>query len=292
MSRTVLVQVVGPPGAGKTTLIERLVRSTRNEMLAAVRVVEEEGGDTVARDEDGAEVASWRAAGALLPERVRLPAGHFGGVHAALQACGAGPSVADVVLIEGGPVTSRAVDVVVFVTRALQSEASLTVDEGREIGRMDGGEALSLMLGLTPPSEDEDEEAGMPGEGDAVDDDDVEVVETYEIPEPAAQRIRELLEHGHPIVQRGRWLRAGYEPLVHAQVIVVGRGADGDRVLGERTKGMIEAALEDEELRRTYPELGSVHRRTILAADLAEAGNAEARKAVEAIKRRWRRAAW
>lgn len=292
VSRPVLVQVVGPPGAGKTTLIERSLRSTRNATLAAVRVVEEDV-DAVARDEEGAEVASWRAAGAIVPQSVRMPVGHPHGVHAALQACGPGLSAADVVLVEGGPVGRRDVDVVAFVTRALGDGESLAVDEAREVGRMDGGEALSLMLGLTPLSEEEAEEAGLPTEGEVIDeDDDVEVGETIEIPEPAAARIRELLAHGHPLMQRGRWLREGYEGLVHAHVVVVQPGPDGDRGLADRTKGMIEAALGDEELRRTYPDVRYVHRRTIVLADLAGARDPGARKVVESLKRRWRRAAW
>ena len=109
-----LVQLVGPPGGGKTTLIERVLRSSPSRLLAAVRIVPDGAADAPVVDPAGdADTARYSAAGAWFSQRVLMPA--------------------------GAPCD---VDAVVFVTAPLAPGVGLTVVETAEVGRLDGRDAL------------------------------------------------------------------------------------------------------------------------------------------------------
>ena len=295
MRPVALVQVVGPPGGGKTTFIERLLQSSRKRVMAAVRIVVD--GDVRVPELDpagDADTARYTAAGARVSQRILVPPG-WPDVLSALDASDGALHSADTILIEGGPVQRDDVDAVVFVTLALAAGDSLTQVEQREIGRLDGREVLRLMVGLSPvPSEAEQAELdAFEALVEASDDGllaEEEVIESFEIPDAAAEWILELLEHGYPVNQQVTEFRPGFEALAEAQLAVV-TGDDAEAVPATC------AAING--LRRNEALLRSLHRyhagfgpRTVLAADLRDPRDIGTRKAVEAVKRRMRAAQW
>jgi len=143
MRDVTLVQVVGPPGGGKTTLIERVLRSSPSRLLAAVRIVPDEAVRAPVVDPAGdADTVRYAAAGAWSSLRVLVPAGAPCDVFDALDACEGACHPASAILIEGGRVRRGDVDAVVFVTAPLPAGVGLTVVETREVGRLDGRDAL------------------------------------------------------------------------------------------------------------------------------------------------------
>jgi len=286
-----LVQLVGPPGGGKTALMERVLRSSRSRLLAAVRIVPDEAVDAPLIDPAGdADTVRYAAAGAWSSQRVLVPAGVPCDVLDALDACDGAHHPASAVLIEGGRARRGDVDAVVFVTAPLPPGVGLTVVETREVGRLDGRDALRLMAGLAPIASE-----GERAELDALEalDEEVdegEVIDEFEIPDALGERILELLEHGYPVRQEVTELRPGFEGLAEAQLAVVGAG-DGASV--EATCAAIAGLRADEallrSLRRDRVGFGP---RTVVAADLRDSRDAGTRKAVEAVKRRMRVAAW
>jgi hypothetical protein len=295
-----LVQVVGPPGGGKTTLIERVLRSSPSRLLAAVRIVPDGAVRAPVLDEAGdADTARYAAAGAWSSQRVLVPAGAPCDVLDALDACEGAYHPASAILIEGGP--ARRGDVVVFVTAPLAPGAGLTVVETREVGRLDGRDALRLMAGLAPIASEE-ERAELDALA-AIDEevDEAEVSDEFEIPDALGERILELLEHGYPVRQEVTELRPGFEGLAEAHLAVVsagdaggtGDGGGADAAAVEATVAAIARLRADEallrSLRRDPVRFGP---RTVVAADLRDPRDAGTRKAVAAVKRRMRAAAW
>lgn len=275
MKRAV-VQVVGPPGAGATTLIERLLRSSRSRSIGVLRLGHGGGPETGAD-----ECERYLAAGALTAVGAGAAGAEVTSVwdvleeHDELLAC-------DVVVIEGGSVEPREVDIVVFVAPPLGAGEAVLLEERREVDRIDGGTALALLLGLHP-----DDVSDGPDEFD--EEADVEVVETYELSEREAAAIRRLLDEGFPAMRDGAWLRAGWEALEGAELAVVNVRADGERAAARTTRDAI-AGL------RSNPrwQVGAVARRRdagprrCLVGDLSDARDDGTRRVIEAIKRRWR----
>jgi len=291
MRDVTLVQVVGPPVGGKTTLVERVLRSSPSRLLAAVRVVPDNAVREPVVDPAGdADTARYAAAGAWSSLRVLVPAGVPCDVLDALGACDGAHHPASAVLIEGGAARRGDVDAVVFVTAPLAPGVGLTVVETREVGRLDGRDALRLMAGL-PPIASEEERAELDA-FEAFDEevDEGEVVDGFEIPDALGDRILELLEHGYPVRQEVTELRPGFEGLAEAQLAVV---SAGDAASVEATLAAIAALRADEALLRSLlRDRVGFGPRTVVAADLRDPRDAGTRKAVEAVKRRMRAAAW
>lgn len=291
MRTLTLVQVVGPPGGGKTTLIERVVGSSPSRLLAAVRIVPDAAVDAPLLDPAGdADTARYAAAGAWSSQRVLVPAGAPGDVLDALDACDGAFHPASAILIEGGPARRGDVDAVVFVTAPVAPGFGLTVVETREVGRLDGRNALRLMAGLAPIASEE--QLAEIEELDALDAADLEgeVIDEVEVPDALAERILELLEHGYPVRHEVTALRPGFEGLAEAHVAVVGAG---DAAAVEATRAAIAGLRADaallSSLRRDAVRFGP---RTVITADLRDPRDPGTRKAVEAVKRRMRAAAW
>ena len=291
MRAVTLVQVVGPPGGGKTTLIERVLRSSPSRLLAAVRIVPDEAVRAPVLDPAGdVDTVRYAAAGAWSSQRVLVPAGAACDVLDVLDACEGAFYPASAFLIEGGVARRGDADAIVFVTAPVAPGVGLTVVETREVARLDGRDALRLMAGLAPITSEE-ERAELDAL-EALDEevDEGEVIDEFEIPDAVGERILELLEHGYPVRQEVTELRPGFEGLAEAQLAVVGAG---DAAAVEATLAAIAGLRADEallrSLRRDRVGFGP---RTVVAADLRDPREAGTRKAVAAVKRRMRAAAW
>ncbi len=266
--------MVGPPGAGATTLIERLLRSNRSRWIGAVRM--RPGGEPEA---GAAERERYAAAGAMAAVVAGGPEGTGASVwdvlegHDELLAC-------DVVLVEGGPIRPREVDTVVFVASPLADGEPLLVEERREVDRIDGVSALALLLGLDPNTVSD-----VP---DEIDGEDVEVVETIALSDCEASVIRRLLDEGLPSIRDGAWLRAGWEELADAELAVVNVRADDEYAAANATRAAIEALRADGQW-----QVGAVGRqrgagpRRSQVGDLSDVRDDGVRRLIEAIKRRW-----
>ena len=300
MRAVTLVQVVGPPGGGKTTLIERVLRSSPSRLLAAVRIVHDDAVRAPVLDKAGdADTARYAAAGAWSSQRVLVPAGVPCDVLDALDACEGAFHPASAILIEGGAARRGDVDVVVFVTAPLAPGVGLTVVETREVGRLDGRDALRLMAGLAPIASEEERAELDALEALDEEDDEGEVIDEFEIPDALGERILELLEHGYPVLQEVTELRPGFEGLAEAHLAVVsaggagGAGGAGDAASVEATLAAIAGLRADEALLRSLRrDPAGFGPRTVVAADLRDPRDAGTRKAVEAVKRRMRAAGW
>ena len=281
--------VTGPAGGGKTTLIERLVASNRSRRLGAVRVLEDAAVDAAVEDEAGNdETRRWEAAGDVETHLLRVPALWPGDYFDALEACDPGLLAAEVVLVEGNVrFRPRELEAAVFV--ACPGEP-LVVEEEREVGRLSGQEALSLMFGVPPADEGEELPYGL-NPGDVIEEGE-EAFESevlFELPEEAAQAINRLLEEGRPLVQRKRWLRRGWEALADVDLVVIPTSGPGGREAAQRLEGEIAAVRRDEGLRR---EVASLYGwpRSWHVAELRDPRDAGTVKVVQAVKRRWRAA--
>ena len=245
MIERAVIQVIGPPGAGKTRLIERLLRSNRSRTIGALRVAHyENAGD--AADAARSETARYEAAGAVVSDRVVLPDGPAASVWGALEAGDDFLFACDVILIEGGPATAVDVDSIVFVAPPLAKGEPLVFEETREVNRIDGRDALLVMLGIDPDGVDDD----IPRDDDTeLEDVEEEVIDTIELSESQAQAITRLLEHGMPVVHSGHWLRSGWEGLAQAELAVVNTRAEHGDAAARATLRSLEALTTDERWR-------------------------------------------
>lgn len=285
MNERTVIQVIGPPGGGKTLLIERLLRANRARTIGALRVVDgKDAGATAAAARS--EAGRFTAAGAAVSDRVVIPDATAGSVWGALEAGNDFLFACDVILIEGGPATAGDVDGIVFVAPPLADGEPLVFDETREVGRYDGRDALLLMLGIDPNSVEDD----VPLDDDTeLADVEEEVIDSIELSESQAGAITRLLEHGMPVVHSGHWLRAGWEGLAQAELAVVNARAGHGEAEALATLRALEALRKDERWHATLaPRRHDAGPRRSFLTDLADPRDGESRRLIDTIKRRWR----
>lgn len=283
MNERAIIQVIGPPGGGKTLLIERLLRANRARTIGVLRVADGKGATTAAA---AAETGRYTAAGAVVSDRVVLPDATAGSVWGALEAADDFLFACDVIFVEGGPTTAGNVDGIVFVASPLPDGEPLVVDETREIGRYGGRDALLLMLGIDPASVTDD----LPTDDDTeLEDVEEEVIDSIELSDSQAEAITRLLEHGMPAVQTGRWLRAGWEGLGQAELAVVNARSGHGEAAARATLRAFEALRADERWHATLvPWRHDAGPRRSFLTDLGDPRDGASRRLIETIKRRWR----
>lgn len=308
-----LTWIDGPAGAGKTTLVEQIVRSNRAKEIAALRIRTD---PTIASPlyaaaaERSPEVGRWVAAGAGFAGTLRVPEGWSGDLLHALEECDNVELlyIADVWLVEGSIEYAAGLhDTLVFVTPPLEDGQGAVVEEEREVARIDGMTALRIIAGryaeeAGDPAGDEPWPSTPPEElpeglrpGDIDEETGEEIVDVFEIPDELGWQIVKILEEGVPSKQHKHWLLHGLEGAADAHVVVVnavdaaqpGAARPGDDGAARRLVEELQTLWRDDTLRNEV--LGSrLGRRTILAARLADRRDEGTRKAVAAIKRRWR----
>lgn len=302
-----LTWIDGPGGAGKTTLIERVLQSNRAKIVAALRVIPDAGiAAPVFREADEAsdEVARWQEAGAPITGTLRVPEGWPEGLYGALEECDNATSVyvAEVLLIEGPlELSGNLHDTSVYVTQPLPVGEAVVVEETREVMRVDGMTALRLLaaaragedLGQTDAGNDapdtpaEELPEGM-RPGDIIDEETGEVVvDAFEIPDELGHWLVKVLEEGVPSKQHKHWLHRSLEGLADAKLAIVNAHSAADKGPAQRLVDELHALRRDEPLRREA--LGWKRGpRVVRAANLEDRRDDGTRKVIEAIKRRWR----
>jgi hypothetical protein len=280
MISRVIIHVDGPPGAGKTAFVERLLGAL-DEWVLAVRCRRDDAlrqarESSAARDP---EVRRYRAAGASDAGRFTFPSGRD--VADDFFTSGLMTGVSDVVVVEGDSPLRHA-DLRVFVAPPPAVGQPLLVRERRDraaqraqaaamerlLGEPDGAARLLEQL------------VGGP-------------VVTF------ARQRPDLLEQARVSLLAGigkvraapppteRWaIGTGYAGIEHAQLVVVNTGEDAER---RRAQGLLEEVQRLRADQAVFDDVlgwrGSRVPITVVVADVSDRRDAGTRKAVARVKR-------
>lgn len=149
MRERALVHVAGPSGAGKTTLIERVLASNHTKLLMAARGILDDAlrraTESTSRTDD--ELSRFRTAGASSVARYRFPSAERG--TDAFFCSDFMTDYSEGVLIEGDSPLGFPADLTVFVARPVPEGASLLrrATEGRDAARVGRLEQLRAVAG-------------------------------------------------------------------------------------------------------------------------------------------------
>lgn len=290
------IAIDGPPGAGKTTLIARLLESNRARVITVARLVRDDALDNVIEDPKGnAETTLYKASGA--DSGVLYRVGPDGGE--LVPMLGAHP--AEAVLVEGALEPVCRYDLVVHVTRPLPDDQSLLTRYKREVGRLDlrtyldalghaqrarSGEQEENEGALLATEFDPGADKEQPNGEEVPSEFDEEVVETIEISDEFARNLIEMAEHGVPI-EANQWrLPKTHTGLTEARVAVINIESEAQRPAAERLAAEIRRLHEDLDVAH---ELQVQHKGrravSIFIVNLADKRDKELKKALARIKR-------
>lgn len=284
------IWVDGPPGAGKTTLIERFLSSAASYDLAVARVrPRARPGKIGARrrktapdtDRDRFKAAGASAAAVLhaVPDR------SFGDLDEIHHFQDENRGVANAVLFEGAPVT-RALrgELSVCVVRPLNEGASLVSFGEKEITRLDLKTYLSWMAGKDPSSHEEPAEDMTP----QIDESEWTVmrVKEVEIPNDVRKRLKEWAKSGVPVKGK-RWIAlTDHDGIVYGDVYVINVHQVNERPAAARLAAEIRSIRADGRILRSFDSAPHESRRiSVFIANLNDPRDAELKKAIARIKR-------
>jgi hypothetical protein len=279
----VIVHIDGPPGAGKTAFVERLL-GVLDEWVLAVRCCRDESlrqarGSSAARDP---EVRRYRAAGASEGGRFTFPSGRATAddfLSSRLLT-----DVWDVIVIEGDS-PLREADLRVFVAPPPAAGQALLVRERRDRAAQQRAQANAIeRLLLDPDGAAQLLEQLVGGPVVAF------ARERPELLEPARASLLAgigKVRAAPPEPPAEHWaIAAGYAGIEHAQLIVVNTGEDAGR---ERAQGPLEEVRRLRADRTVFDDVlgwhGSRVPITAVVADLANPREVGTRKAVARVKR-------
>lgn len=307
------VWVCGPPGAGKTSLVERVLESNRARSVVAGRFrADEEAVGATGTVTFTEEEERYVAAGADQVFGCRYPPGSEVEAESWYwdTTWERGPS--DVVLYEGAGLPGLHPDLAVHVMAADSEAIPLLTRAKRVIAHVPLEDYLIAAAAAGSGRDDADgqehedpdeataERTVAEGEGEAVDqasrlelvsvdEGEEEVIKTFDVPEEQARRILEWAEHGVPLSQKVWVLHDRHADLVHARFVVVNVRDDSERPLAERITREVERIWSDEEVRRDVVRYSPTRRPpTVQIANLANRRDPGTRKAVARIKRAMR----
>jgi len=250
MIQRAYIWVAGPPGAGKTTLGERLLRAHETRIVVAARFRAEAEPAQSQVDERGDEdTRRMLAAGACSTLLVRYPKGEEG--HGADAFWSRLEDYSEAILFEGA-VPAVESDLVIYVMRPLLRRGSLlrktTISTRRAIDA-----AVELFAGTVIY---EQVRKGMHAE--------------------AARR----RAAGTPFPPEVRWsLRAPHEQLAKAELVVIAIRGEHERAAAERTATEIARLREDEHIWRCIREpTVSPRRASVFIANLSDPRDAAFKK--------------
>lgn len=277
------IWVDGPPGAGKTTLIERLLTSATSYDLAVARVRPGKSGTRRKKSTRDADQDRFKTAGASTVAVLHaVPDRSFGDLDEIdrFRDENRGTSA---VLFEGAPVT-RALrgELAVYVVRPLAEEVNLVSFGEKEVMRLDLNSYLSMMFGKSPVVHGEDTEEPPPDIAGS----ESEVVEEIEIPEDVGQELSEWAVSGVPIQGKGWVACAHHEGVVYGDVYLINLHKERERPAAERLAAEIRRIRADGTILRSFQSAPHQSRRiSVFIANLSDPRDAELKKAIARIKR-------
>lgn len=284
--------VQGPEGTGKTTLIQRLMNSTRRALWLVCRTrpapSPELAGKWIYGTKESREIAE---AGAVESCVYYLP-GESQGIHDLFWDSEFIQSYSDAIAFEGCDPPGVESDLYVHVMRPLMDEEELTSLEEVEVCQIDSRDYLR-MAGISLPedarvlSEEENEQQLEEENEDLAGSDEDISEEIIEIPDELAELILRALERKPMPIKKKVWKpRPGHEEIARCGLVIINIHDEPERPAAERTRRQIEALRTRPELRADI--LGHRYDRlrvTIVIANLCDPRDPELRKALARIKR-------
>jgi hypothetical protein len=290
----------GQSGAGKTTLIERLLESNKSRAIQVSRCLVKPGlrqwqqeyasesGKPGAHDKD---LRRCLDAGAILatvlthdPERIDL--------EDLLLEAADGFDEWDEWLVEAENAEYSRARCSVYVLRPLPESASLVEEIERVVDRLPLADYLRYTCGLLPEehieTDDEEilEEIDLDVFPDALGEKLVEA--GVELSEPEKNRLTTLVKEGVPVWSKQPELRADCSRLLAAEVVVVNLHDERELPRADATRAQILKLYGNWPLRYQIPFRSRVTRPGVYLANLRDPSDSQLQKALAQIKRKLR----
>jgi len=293
--------VDGSPGAGKTTLIERLLESNKSRSIRVSRCLarpgsgqwnEEHAALSGKKPSRHKELRRWLDAGADGASVLTYDPRKFD-IDCLLSEVDGGIGGWDEWVLEAENVEYSGAHCSVYVLRPLPETAQLFEDKERIVSHMSLDEYLRYSG--DEPSPDEPAE---PGE-DALEEVEFNLPFDEELPEnlakagvaltePEKNRLRTLIREGVPVWSKRPELRPECARLPAAEVVVVNLHCEQERVRAEATCAQVVALFRNWNIRYQLDFRSRVTRPGVYVANLQDAHDAGTQKALAQIKRKLR----
>lgn len=291
----VYIWIAGTPGSGKTTLLERALESDRSRVLIAGRFsprATEDGDVECVIGEK--EPLRYAVAGAEETFLCSYPPGAEAEAARWYWETAWQRGFSDAVLYEGEEMLDLNPDLSVFVMPADPALLPLAAKREQEVLRLPLEIYLKHVLaaegGFLPEEVGSDVSLGDESDLDFWDEQEEEVIESFEIPDELGKKLLEWAEQGVPVMGKLWKLREELADLRRARAVVINIRSEEDRPVAARISEEIHRMWADHEIVRdvripSWPSRPP----SIYVANLADRREEGTRKAVARIKRAYQR---
>jgi len=276
--------VDGLAGAGKTTLIEQLLKSNRSRCLTTARLVVTDSVKEITEVPGGNdETARFEAGGVLEAALYHIPRDVDWNEASVFRRI----AVIDGIISEGALAPYSRPDLTVYVIRPRPDTNPVVMWEDRVVDYLPFDEYVRIISGdryEPDPFADKPEDSALPDAGDP-DADDIEE-EIIEVPDEQVQQLLQYIQEGIPIHKKGWFLNDSYTGLERARVVVFNIHSEDERSLAEKQAEELRAAYTNEKIRmEVFKSYGGHDRMSIFIANLADSRDTELKKTIARIKR-------
>ncbi|HEO70538.1 MAG TPA: hypothetical protein ENN80_04695 [Candidatus Hydrogenedentes bacterium] len=289
MRERAYVWVDGPSGAGKTTLIEHVLKSNRSRLLSVARFVEtdavdhfvenSEGNEETKRFEDASVIAS--ALFQYPPEENRAELDRFWDSEFILD-------YSEGIIFEGPATAVIPADLHVYVLRPLPEPEPIVHKESHEVARLSLDDIMSpaFLFGNTLKNE---AALSALGRGKETPEQDLK-----QLMEAVRERIledidpeqRRRLEEGIPAIENKWHINPAWPRLAYAQTVVINIHDESERPAAELLASELRRIHADEEILHDLVGFrGGHHRISIFIANLSDSRDKALQKAIARMKR-------
>jgi len=293
--------VDGHPGAGKTTLIQRLLESNESRSIQASRYIAKPGSGQWKEERAGVsgktasrhvELRRWLDAAAVHASLLTYDPDKID-IDSLLGEVDEGFGEWDQWVLEGENVEYSGAHCSVYVLRPLPGSDRLVEDKERIVAHIPLDEYLRYAGGEVLPGE------SIEPIDDLLEDAEIELSFDRELPEKLAEagvvlselekgRLRTLIRDGVQIRAKKPELRPECARLPAAEVVVVNLHRDEERDRAEATRAQILDLFKDWRLRYQLDFRSRVTRAGVYLANLQDANDLGTQKALAQIKRKLR----
>ncbi|MBI4775521.1 MAG: hypothetical protein HY788_15335 [Deltaproteobacteria bacterium] len=278
------IWVDGPPGGGKTSLIERILKSNRTRLIMAARFAPTDSvSEPVEVFQGNDETERYLMAGASNTLLYKYPVVRHDETEERFWDTVFIQDDSDAIIFEGPPRREIRPDLFVYVTRPLADGENLVTRKEVEMVRLDFKAYLSAILGEELTEEEfEEQEDDSSFDTDMEDEEELEEVP---IPDEIADKLQEYVEHGVPIMQEKWTLNDTQQGLAHAQVVVINIFDEEERRAAEVLTREIHRMYEDESIRDDVVRSYGRRRPSVFVANFDDPKDEGLKKAIARIKR-------